>query len=89
MSDQRKPVLTGPQSLTWLNDQSRDSESTQWVLWVDDQYRVIKMTVAGKADLGAHPESLQVETLGRRLFVNVKAAAEVAGRGPTTSRASQ
>ncbi len=39
--------MTGPQSLTWLNDQSRDSDSTQWVLWVDDQYRVIKMTVAG------------------------------------------
>ena len=39
--------MSGPQSLTWLNDQSRDSDSTQWVLWVDDQYRVIKMTVAG------------------------------------------
>ena len=39
--------MTGPQSLTWLNDQGRDSDSTQWVLWVDDQYRVIKMTVAG------------------------------------------
>lgn len=39
--------MTGPQSLTWLNDQSRDSDSAQWVLWVDDQYRVIKMTVAG------------------------------------------
>ena len=39
--------MTGPQSLTWLNDQSRESDSTQWVLWVDDQYRVIKMTVAG------------------------------------------
>jgi hypothetical protein len=37
----------GPQSLTWLNDQSRESEAAQWVLWVDDQYRVIKMTVAG------------------------------------------
>ena len=39
--------MTGPQSLTWLNDQGRDSDSAQWVLWVDDQYRVIKMTVAG------------------------------------------
>ena len=39
--------MTGPQSLTWLNDQSHDSDSAQWVLWVDDQYRVIKMTVAG------------------------------------------
>jgi hypothetical protein len=39
--------MTGPQTLTWLNDQSRDSDSAQWVLWVDDQYRVIKMTVAG------------------------------------------
>ena len=39
--------MTGPQSLTWLNDQSRESDSAQWVLWVDDQYRVIKMTVSG------------------------------------------
>ena len=39
----------GPQSLTWLNDQSHDSDLTQWVLWVDDQYRVIKMTVAGSS----------------------------------------
>ena len=39
--------MTGPQSLTWLNDQNRDADSSQWVLWVDDQYRVIKMTVAG------------------------------------------
>lgn len=42
-----KLETNGPQSLTWLNDQSRDSDSTQWVLWVDEQYRVIKMTVAG------------------------------------------
>lgn len=39
--------MTGPQTLTWLNDQGHDSDSAQWVLWVDDQYRVIKMTVAG------------------------------------------
>jgi hypothetical protein len=32
--------------MTWLNDQSRE-DSTQWLLWVDDQYKVIKMTVAG------------------------------------------
>lgn len=38
---------SGPQSLTWLHDQGGESEATQWVLWVDDQYRVIKMTVAG------------------------------------------
>ncbi|MBZ5505517.1 MAG: hypothetical protein LAO78_08525 [Acidobacteriia bacterium] len=37
----------GPQSLTWLNDQSREADATQWVLWVDDHYRIIKMTVAG------------------------------------------
>lgn len=37
----------GPQSLTWLNDQSHESDAAQWVLWVDDQYRVIKMTVEG------------------------------------------
>jgi hypothetical protein len=36
----------GPQSLTWLNDQGHE-DSTQWVLWVDDQYKIIKMTVAG------------------------------------------
>jgi len=36
----------GPQSLTWLNE-SHESEAAQWVLWVDDQYRIIKMTVAG------------------------------------------
>jgi hypothetical protein len=37
----------GPQALNWLNDQSHESEAAQWVLWVDDQYRIIKMTVAG------------------------------------------
>ena len=45
--NQVKLETTGPQSLTWLNDQGRESDATQWVLWVDDQYRVIKMTVAG------------------------------------------
>jgi hypothetical protein len=38
---------SGPQSLTWLNDQGHESDDIQWVLWVDDQYKVIKMTVAG------------------------------------------
>ncbi len=42
-----KLETSGPQSLTWLNDQSRESDSTQWILWVDDQYKIIKMTVAG------------------------------------------
>lgn len=42
-----KLETNGPQSLTWLNDQSHESDSAQWLLWVDDQYRVIKMTVAG------------------------------------------
>ena len=37
----------GPQSLNWLNDQNHESEAAQWVLWVDDQYRIVKMTVAG------------------------------------------
>ncbi|HEU4416367.1 MAG TPA: hypothetical protein VFT65_16380 [Candidatus Angelobacter sp.] len=37
----------GPQSLTWLNDQGAESDAVQWVLWVDDQYRVIKMSVTG------------------------------------------
>jgi hypothetical protein len=42
-----KLETNGPQSMTWLNDQSRESDAAQWVLWVDDHYRVIKMTVAG------------------------------------------
>jgi len=42
-----KLETNGPQSLTWLNDQSRDSDAAQWTLWVDDQYKIIKMTVAG------------------------------------------
>jgi hypothetical protein len=42
-----KLETNGPQALTWLNDQARDSDGMQWVLWVDDQYRIIKMTVAG------------------------------------------
>jgi hypothetical protein len=42
-----KLETTGPQSLTWLNDQGHDSDGMQWVLWVDDQYKVIKMTVTG------------------------------------------
>jgi hypothetical protein len=37
----------GPHSLTWLNDQGHDSDSMHWILWVDDDYKVIKMTVAG------------------------------------------
>ena len=41
-----KLETTGPQAMTWLNDQTRE-DSTEWVLWVDDQYKVIKMTVAG------------------------------------------
>jgi hypothetical protein len=41
-----KLETNGPQTMTWLNDQSRE-DSTQWLLWVDDQYKVIKMTVAG------------------------------------------
>ena len=42
-----KLETNGPQSLTWLNDQGHESDAMQWVLWVDDQYKVIKMTVAG------------------------------------------
>ncbi|HEY7402203.1 MAG TPA: hypothetical protein VIB39_01675 [Candidatus Angelobacter sp.] len=41
-----KLETNGPQTMTWLNDQSHE-DSTQWLLWVDDQYRLIKMTVAG------------------------------------------
>jgi len=32
--------------MAWLSDQSHE-DSTQWLLWVDDQYRLIKMTVSG------------------------------------------
>jgi hypothetical protein len=42
-----KLETTGPQSLTWLNDQGHESDASQWVLWVDNQYKIIKMTVAG------------------------------------------
>ena len=42
-----KLETNGPQTLAWLNDQGHESEAVQWVLWVDEQYKVIKMTVAG------------------------------------------
>ena len=42
-----KLETNGPQGLTWLNDQGRESDAVQWVLWVDDQYKIIKMTVSG------------------------------------------
>ena len=42
-----KLETNGPQSLTWITDQNRESDSAQWLLWVDDQYKVIKMTVTG------------------------------------------
>lgn len=41
-----KLEISGPQGLTWLNDQGHE-DSSQWILWVDDQYKIIKMTVAG------------------------------------------
>lgn len=42
-----KLETNGPLAMTWLNEQAREEEATQWLLWVDDQYKVIKMTVAG------------------------------------------
>jgi DNA-binding beta-propeller fold protein YncE len=36
-----------------------------------------KPAAVGKADVGAHPESFQIETAGRRMFVNAEGAAEV------------
>jgi hypothetical protein len=36
-----------------------------------------KPAVLAKADVGAHPEAFEIETAGRRLFVNAEAAAEV------------
>lgn len=41
-----KLETNGPQS-TWFSDQGRESDATQWVLWADDQYKILKMTVAG------------------------------------------
>jgi hypothetical protein len=42
-----KVVLTvsDPQRLVVMNQ--KESDSGQWVLWVDDQYKVLKMTVPG------------------------------------------
>jgi DNA-binding beta-propeller fold protein YncE len=37
-----------------------------------------KQNAVAKADVGVHPESFQIETRGRRLFVNAENAAEVA-----------
>src|SRR6185436_9851833 len=37
-----------------------------------------KPSAVGKADVGAHPEAFQIEKAGRRIFVNVEEAAEVA-----------
>jgi hypothetical protein len=42
-----KLETSGPQGLTWLNDQGHESDATLWTLWVDDQYKIIKMTAAG------------------------------------------
>lgn len=36
----------GPTRVVVLNDQ-KESEAGQWLLWVDDQYKVIKMAVPG------------------------------------------
>jgi hypothetical protein len=36
----------GPNRAVMLNDQ-KDSEPGQWLLWVDDQYKIVKMTVPG------------------------------------------
>ena len=42
-----KLVTTGPQGFTWLNDPSHESDATEWIMWVDDQYKIVKMTVSG------------------------------------------
>jgi hypothetical protein len=42
-----KLVTTGPQAFTLANDPSHESDATEWILWVDDQYKIVKMTVSG------------------------------------------
>ncbi len=36
----------GPTKVIEMNDQ-KDSEPGQWLLWVDDQYKIVRMTVSG------------------------------------------
>jgi hypothetical protein len=36
----------GPNRAVMLNDQ-KDSDQGQWFLWVDDQYKVVKISVQG------------------------------------------
>jgi hypothetical protein len=37
--------LHSPQQVVWMNDKSKDSE-LRWVLWVDENYRIVKITVS-------------------------------------------
>jgi hypothetical protein len=37
-----------PGKVIELND-PKDSETGEWILWVDDQYKVVKMAVTGAA----------------------------------------
>lgn len=37
-------TLHSPQQVVWMNDKSKDSELS-WVLWVDENYRIVKITV--------------------------------------------
>lgn len=37
-------TLHNPQQVVWMNDKSKDSE-LRWVLWVDANYRIVKITV--------------------------------------------
>ena len=36
--------LHSPQQVVWMNDKSKDSE-LRWILWVDENYKVVKITV--------------------------------------------
>jgi len=37
-------ALHSPQQVVWMNDKGKDSE-LRWVLWVDENYRIVKITV--------------------------------------------
>jgi hypothetical protein len=55
-------TLHTPQQVVWMNDKSKDSE-LRWVLWVDENYRIVKITVSNSnveilRDAGNSPVSI-------------------------------
>ena len=54
--------LHSPQQVVWMNDKSKDSE-LRWVLWVDENYKIVKITVSNSnveivRDGGSSPVSI-------------------------------